>query len=70
MEVVQSLGLKEIRSGRLLCTSLGHNLASTSWADRVDLYGSRINGLDLAQLNQTPQKTRLALMEQVHFPWA
>ena len=38
--------------------------------DCVDLYGSKINGRDPAQLKQTPRKTRLALTERVRFPRA
>ena len=41
-----SLGLERNRSGCLLSTSLSHSLASTSQADRVDLYGFMNNGLD------------------------
>jgi hypothetical protein len=70
MEDVWSLGFRENRSGRLLSISLSHNLASTSQADHVNLYGFKINGLDPAQLKQTPQKIRFALMKRVHFPWA
>jgi hypothetical protein len=42
---VQSLGQKN-KSGYLLSTSSSHNLASTSWADHVDLYGFKFNGID------------------------
>ena len=41
-----TLGPKGGRSGYLLSTSLSPSLASTSQADRVDLYGFKNNGLD------------------------
>ena len=41
-----SLGLKRNSSGCLLSTSSSHSLASTSRADRVDLYGFTNNGVD------------------------
>ena len=41
-----SLGLERNRSGCLLSTSSSHSLASTSRADRVDLYGLTNNGLE------------------------
>ena len=45
-EEVRALGLKENRSGCLLSTSLSLSLASTSWVDRVNLYGFNKNGID------------------------
>jgi hypothetical protein len=41
---VRSLGQKNW-SGCLLSTSLSLSLASTSWVDRVDLYGLNRNGI-------------------------
>ena len=41
-----SLGLERNKSGCVLSTSSSHSLASTSRADRVDLYGFTNNGLD------------------------
>ena len=41
-----SLRLERNKSGCLLSTSSSHSLASTSRADRVDLYGFTNNGLD------------------------
>jgi hypothetical protein len=41
-------------SGDLLSTNLGLSLASTSWVDRVDLYGLNKMAQTLAHPKQTP----------------
>jgi hypothetical protein len=50
---VRSLGQRNA-SGDLLNTNLGLSLASTSWVDRVDLYGLNKMAQTLAHPKQTP----------------
>jgi hypothetical protein len=57
------LGLERKQKWSLAKHKLKSRLYSTSRADRVDLYGSNINGLDPTQLKQTPRKTGLTLTE-------